>query len=57
MVLLLLPLSSAIDYGELDHGGGGEGGGCSVAAAAVAVAVVDDDWLRKRPATRASTVA
>ncbi len=52
MVLLLLPLSSAIDYGEFDHGGGGEGGGGPLAAAAVAVAVVDDDWRRKRPATR-----
>ncbi len=41
VVLLLLPLSSAIDNGEFDHGGGGGGGGGSVAAAAVAVAVVD----------------
>ncbi len=57
VVLLLLPFSLAIDYGEFDHGGGGEGGGGLVAAAAVAVAVVDDDWRRKRPATRASTVA
>ncbi len=57
MVLLLLPLSSAIDYGEFDHGGGGGGGGGSVAAAAVAVAVVDDDLRQKRPETRASTVA
>ncbi len=57
MVLLLLPLSSSIDYGEFDHGGDGEGGGGSVAAAAVAVAVVDDDWRQKRPATRASMVA
>jgi hypothetical protein len=57
VVLLLLPLSSAIDYGEFDHGGGGEGSGGSVAAAAMVVAVVDDDWRQKRPATRASTVA
>ncbi len=57
MVLLLLPLSSAIDYGEFDHDGGGGGGGGSVAAAAVAVAVVDDDLRRKQPAMRASTVA
>jgi hypothetical protein len=56
-VLLLLPLSLAIDYGEFDHGGGVEGGGGLVAAAAVAVAVVDDNWRRKWPATRASTVA
>ncbi len=57
VVLLLLPLSSAIDYGEFDHGGGSGGGGGSVAAAAVAVAVVDDDLQRKWPATKASTVA
>ncbi len=57
MVLLLLPLSLAIDYGEFDHGGGGEGGGGLVAAAAVAVVVVDDDWRQKRPAMRASMVA
>ncbi len=57
MVLLLLPLSLAIDYGEFDHGGGGEGGGGSVAVVAVAVVVVDDDWQQKRPAMRASTVA
>ncbi len=57
MVLLLLPLSSAIDYGEFDHGGGGGDGGGSVAAAAVAVVVVDDDLQRKRLATRASMVA
>jgi hypothetical protein len=36
-VLLLLPLSLAIDDGEFDHGGG------SVAAAAVAAVVVVDD--------------
>jgi hypothetical protein len=57
VVLLLLPLSLAIDYGEFDHGGGGEGGGGSVAVVAVAVVVVDDDWQQKRPAMRASTVA
>jgi hypothetical protein len=57
VVLILLPLSLAIDYGEFDHGGGGEGGDGLVAAAAVAVAVVDDDWWQKRPAMRASTVA
>jgi hypothetical protein len=27
VVLLLLPLSLAIDNGEFDHGGGGGGGG------------------------------
>ncbi len=56
-VLLLLPLSLAIDDVEFDHGGGGEGGGGLVAAAAVAVAVVDNNWGKKRPAMRASTVA
>ncbi len=57
VVLLLLPLSLAIDDGEFDHGGGGGGSGGSVAAAAAAVAVVANDWQQKRPATRASTVA
>jgi hypothetical protein len=28
VVLLLLPLSLAMDNGEFDHGGGGGGGGC-----------------------------
>ncbi len=32
MVLLLLPLSSAMDDGEFDHNGGGGGGGGPVAA-------------------------
>ncbi len=44
VVLLLLPLSLAIDNGELDHGGGGGSGGNLVAAAAAAVAGVDDNW-------------
>ena len=57
VVLLLLPLSLAMDDGEFDHGGGGGGGGGPAAAAAAAVAAVDDDWRQKRPATRASTVA
>ncbi len=57
MVLLLLPLSLAIDNGEFDHGGGGGGSGGLVAAAPVVVAVVDDNWRQKRPATRVSTVA
>ncbi len=57
VVLLLLPLSLAMDDGKFDHGGGGGGGGGSVAAAAAAVAVLDDDWRQKRPATRALTVA
>ncbi len=59
MVLLLLPLSSAMDDGEFDHDGGGGGGGGPVAAAAAAAAVaaMDNDWRQKRPATRALTVA
>ncbi len=57
MVLLLFPLSSAMDDGKFDHGGGGGGGGGPVAAAAAAVAAMDDDWRQKRPATRALTVA
>ncbi len=57
VVLLLLPLSLAMDDGKFDHGGGGGGGGGSVAAAAAAVVALDDDWRQKRPATRALTVA
>ncbi len=59
VVVLLLPLSLAMDNGEFDNGGGGGGGssGGLAAAAAAAVAVVDDDWRQKRPATRALTVA
>jgi hypothetical protein len=57
VVLLLLPISLAVDDGEFDHhGGGGSGGGPAAAAAAVG-AVVDDHWRQKRPATRALTVA
>ncbi len=56
MVLLLLPLSLAMDNGKFDHGGGGGGGGSPVAAAAAAVAAMDDDWRHKRLATRASRV-
>jgi hypothetical protein len=57
VVLLLLPLSSAIDNGKFDHGGGIGGSGGPAAAAAVAVAAMDKDWQQKRPATRASMVA
>jgi hypothetical protein len=59
VVVLLLPLFSAMDNGKFDRGGGGVGGGglAAAAVAAVAVAAVDDDWRQKRPATRASTVA
>jgi hypothetical protein len=56
VVLLLLPLSLAMDDGKFDHGGGGGGGGGSVAAAAAAVAALDNDWQEKRPATRALMV-
>ncbi len=52
-----MPLSSAMDNGEFDHGGGGGGGGGLAAAAAAAVAAMDDNWRQKRPATRALTVA
>ncbi len=53
VVLLLLPLSLAMDNGKFDHGGGGGGGGgpAAAAAAAAAVAAMDDDWQQKRPAT------
>ncbi len=57
MVLLLLPLSSAMDDGKFDHGGGVGGGGGPAAAAAAAVVAMDDNWRQKRLATRASTVA
>jgi hypothetical protein len=43
VVLVLLPLSLAMDDGKFDHGGGGGGGGGSVAAAATAVAALDDN--------------
>ena len=56
MVLLLLPLSLAMDDGKFDHGGGGGGGGGLVAVAAAAVVAMDDGWRQKRPAMRALTV-
>jgi hypothetical protein len=43
VVVLLLPLSLAMDDGEFGHSGGGGGGGCPVAAAMAAVAVVAVD--------------
>jgi hypothetical protein len=55
-----MPLSSAIDDNGFDTGGGGSGGGGpapAVEAAVAAVAAVEDNYWRKRPATRASTVA
>jgi hypothetical protein len=57
VVLLLLPLSLAIDDNVFDHGGDGGGGGGLVAATAVVVAVVDNDWRQKQPPTRVLTVA
>ena len=59
MMVLLLPLSLAMDDGEFEHGGdgGGGGGGGPTAAAALAVAAVANNWRQKRPAMRASTVA
>jgi hypothetical protein len=43
VVLLLLPLSLAMDDGELDHVGGGCGSGSLAAAAAAAVVLVDNN--------------
>jgi hypothetical protein len=57
VVLLLLPLSLAMDNGEFDHGGGGGSSGGLAAAAAVVGVAVDDDWRQKRPAMRALMVA
>jgi hypothetical protein len=57
VVLLLLPISLAVDNGEFDHCGGGGGGGGLAAAAAAAGAAVDKDWRQKHPATRALMVA
>ncbi len=57
MVLLLLPLSLAMDKGEYNHGGGGSGGGGPAAAAVAAGAAVEDNWRQKRPAMRALMVA
>jgi hypothetical protein len=54
VVLLLLPLSLAMDDGEFDHSGSSGGGGGLAAAAAAAM---DDDWRQKQPATRALMVA
>ncbi len=57
VVLLLLPLSLAMEDGKFDNGGGGGGGGSPAAAAVAEVAEMDDDWRQKWPATRAWTVA
>jgi hypothetical protein len=57
VVLLLLPISLAVDNGEFDHGGGGGGRGGPVAAAVAAGAAMDDNWRQKQPEMRALTVA
>ncbi len=44
MVLLLLPISLAVDDGEFNHRGGGGGIGGPGAVAAAAGAAVDNDW-------------
>jgi hypothetical protein len=43
VVLLLLPLSLAMDNGKFDHGGGGGGGGGPAAGAAAAVVGIDNN--------------
>ncbi len=57
LMVLMLPLSLAMDNGKFDHGGGGGSGGGPAVAAAAAVAAIDNNWGQKRPAMRASTVA
>jgi hypothetical protein len=57
VVLLLLPLSLAMDGGEFEHDGGCGGSGGPAAAAAVAVVAMDDNWWQKQPETRVLTVA
>ncbi len=42
MVVLLLPLTLAMDNSEFDHGGGAGNGSGSAATAVAAVAAVDD---------------
>ncbi len=57
VVLLLLPLSLAMDDGKFDHGGVGGGVGSPAAAAAAVVVAMDNDWQQKQPAMRALMVA
>jgi hypothetical protein len=57
VVVLLLPLSLSMYNGEFNHDCGGGGGGGLAAVVVAAVAVVEDNNQRKRPATRALTVA
>jgi hypothetical protein len=44
VVLLLLPLSLALDDGEFDHGGGGGSSGGPATAAVMTGAAVDNNW-------------
>ncbi len=57
MVVLLLPLSLAMDNGEFDHGGGSGSGGGPGAVTAAAVVAVDNNRRQKHPVMRAPTVA
>jgi hypothetical protein len=57
VVLLLLPISLAVDDGEFDQCGGSGGGGGPAAAAVAAGVVVNNGWRQKRLAMRALTVA
>jgi hypothetical protein len=43
VVLLLLPLSLAMEDGKFDHGGGGGGGGSPAAVAAAVVVAIDNN--------------
>jgi hypothetical protein len=57
VVLLLVPISLAVDDGEFNHGGGSGSSGGPVAAAVAAGAVLDNEWQQKWLATRALMVA
>jgi hypothetical protein len=65
VVVLLMPLSSSMYNGEFDHGwgsggsgGGGSGsGGGGSGGGGGGIAAVEYNYWRKRPATRALTVA
>jgi hypothetical protein len=57
VVLLLLPISFAVDDGEFDHDGGVGSGGGLAAVVAVAWAAVEDNWQQNWLATRALMVA
>ncbi len=56
MVLLLLPISFAMDDGKFDHSGGGGGSGGPVAVAVAEMAAMDNNWRHRRLAKRALTV-